>query len=278
MIRVHALQTGSIRVKRAHQHAWAGTAYLVRMAAVVADPFFTEPLPVYAWLIEHPDGPILVDTGESTRFFDKGVIPPDQNLPYKLNFRPQIRPEEEIGPLLKGLGYALTDIRRVILTHTHFDHSDSLYQFPHAEVQASPEEIRVAHGWFRGALPALWPPDLHFTPVEYAPEPFGPFEKTALLTRDGRIRALPTQGHTAGHQSLWVEADQGPLLIAGDLSFHEQGLIEGWMDGVTEQGRRAQQSQRRVRELLAEHPAVYLPSHDPESAQRLTENRVIQIG
>ena len=65
-IRIHALATGSVRVKKTHRQPSA-----LGMAAILFDPRWTNALPVHCWLIEHPEGLILIDTGESARFHEK---------------------------------------------------------------------------------------------------------------------------------------------------------------------------------------------------------------
>ena len=39
------------------------------------DRNWTDPMPIYAWLIEHPEGLIVVDTGESARVNEPGYPP-----------------------------------------------------------------------------------------------------------------------------------------------------------------------------------------------------------
>ena len=61
---IHAIQTGSVRIKTAqvegHGHG------LARRLAVFADRNWTDWLPTYAWAIEHRDGVVVVDTGQGS--------------------------------------------------------------------------------------------------------------------------------------------------------------------------------------------------------------------
>ena len=61
-LRVHALTTGHVRVREA-QVRGVGTGGARRLN-VLRDKQWTGPLPIHAWAIEHPEGVILVDTGE----------------------------------------------------------------------------------------------------------------------------------------------------------------------------------------------------------------------
>ena len=96
------------------------------------DREWTEPLPIYAWLIEHPEGLIVVDTGETARAGEPGYFP--RWHPYfKLAVREWVQPEDEIGPRLRALGFSPDDVRWVILTHLHTDHAGGLAHFPRSD-------------------------------------------------------------------------------------------------------------------------------------------------
>lgn len=66
------------------------------------------PFPVHAWVIRHPDGALLVDTGIGTGnpFIDE-------------LYRPRITP---VADVLRAIGLAPSDIAAVVLSHLHFDH------------------------------------------------------------------------------------------------------------------------------------------------------------
>ena len=59
---MHALTTGHVRVREA-QVRGVGTGDARRLN-VLRDKNWTGPLPIHAWAIEHPEGVIVVDTGE----------------------------------------------------------------------------------------------------------------------------------------------------------------------------------------------------------------------
>ncbi len=69
-IRIHLLQTGVVQIKSAQSRRRRGG--LVR---ALMDRTWTEWLPIYAWAIEHPEGPIVVDTGETARTSEPGYFP-----------------------------------------------------------------------------------------------------------------------------------------------------------------------------------------------------------
>ncbi|MEL6947540.1 MAG: hypothetical protein AAFO73_07890, partial [Pseudomonadota bacterium] len=64
-IRLHMIQTGWVAVKREHR-AFSGPTAL-RLPAIMASRTWTEWMPVTTFIIEHPEGLIAVDTGESAK-------------------------------------------------------------------------------------------------------------------------------------------------------------------------------------------------------------------
>src|SRR6478736_1283569 len=120
MIRIHPIQTGTVVV---HERQRDGTGRgPARLARTLADRRWTEPLPILAWAIEHPEGLIVVDTGETARAAAPGYFPA-WNPYFRLGMRLQLEPADEIGPALERLGLRPRDVRRVVLTHLHTDHA-----------------------------------------------------------------------------------------------------------------------------------------------------------
>jgi hypothetical protein len=73
---IHAIQT-TVAI-RPNQRQGKGTGF-VRLINTPRPPW-TEPLPIYVWVIEHPEGIIVIDTGEtashSARLFPLGILLP----------------------------------------------------------------------------------------------------------------------------------------------------------------------------------------------------------
>ena len=65
MTKIHALRTGLVQVRRP-QMASRGRGP-ARVAHMLFDDDWSDWLPVYAWAIEHDEGVIVVDTGETAR-------------------------------------------------------------------------------------------------------------------------------------------------------------------------------------------------------------------
>jgi glyoxylase-like metal-dependent hydrolase (beta-lactamase superfamily II) len=72
-----------------------------------------------------------------------------------------------------------------------------------------------------------------------------------------------------------VEDGEHAVLLAGDSSYTEDLMLRGMLDGPSTDEAAARQTHERIRALAAQTPTVYLVAHDPETAARLAERRVV---
>jgi N-acyl homoserine lactone hydrolase len=275
-VRVHAIQTGTVSIKQ-RQRDGGGRARR-SFARVLMDSRWTEPLPILAWLVEHPEGLIVVDTGETARVAERGYFTRWQPY-FRFGLREDVAPEQEIGPQLRALGFDPDDVRTVVLTHFHTDHAGGLSHFSHSEFIASRVDYREARGLLgkaRGFLPQHWPEGFAPTLTDLADGPFGPFAASATLTAAGDVHIVPTPGHTPGHLSVAIDDGEKVVFLAGDTSYTEQLMLAGTPDGVSPDPTRARDTLARIRRFAAERPTIYLPTHDPESTGRLERGQVVQ--
>jgi N-acyl homoserine lactone hydrolase len=265
-VRVHAIQTGLVRIKRRQVEPVASGVR--RRLDTLRDREWSDWLPILAWAIEHPDGTIVIDTGESARVHDPGYLPRWHPY-YRLGVRFEIGPDDEIGPQLERLGIDPGGVRTVVLTHLHHDHADGLHHLPNARVLVSSAEQRAAvglRGRLGGYLADHWPPGLAMEALRLAPDPAGAFAAAAPVA-DG-VSAVATPGHTPGHVSIVIEGHP-PVLIAGDAAYRLDLLMDGRIDGVAPDDAAARDSVLRLRAFVEATGAVCLPTHDPGSAARL---------
>jgi N-acyl homoserine lactone hydrolase len=275
-MKVNAIQTGSVRIKTA-QVQGRGRG-LRRRLAIVTDRQWTPWLPTYAWVIDHPEGVIVVDTGQGMHLLEaqRSLHPYHR---WEVKFR--LEPQEEIGPQLRALGIGQRDVRRVVLTHLHVDHDGGLAHFPNTEILVSQGELRTARGWMgrlRGYLPNRWPRWFDPIPLDLSGTKFGPFSASARLTAAGDVVAVATPGHTADHLSVIVE-DQGTMyFLAGDTSYNQRLMLAGCVDGVSPDDDLAEATLRAIGQFAKSHRTIYLPTHDPEGASRLAKHACVADG
>jgi N-acyl homoserine lactone hydrolase len=171
-------------------------------------------LPVNVFLVHHPAGLCLFDTGQTAR-----ATGPDYHQrwhPYLRLARFELGPEDEIGAQLTRAGIEPASVRWVVLSHLHTDHVGGVGAFPGAEVIVSREEWERAQGFkgqLRGYVPQHWPlgrPRL--------------VEGSCDLADDGTLVVIPTPGHTPGHISLVARDAVGGWFLGGDVA-HTPGEL-----------------------------------------------------
>ncbi|WP_395725866.1 MBL fold metallo-hydrolase [Nakamurella sp.] len=192
---------------------------------LVADLFVEgERMPVYAHVIDHPDGRVLVDTGIK------------ELHPAVADMDPRLRPwhRQDVDP---------AGIDLVVNTHLHFDHCGGNHLFTGRPIYVQRRELDDARGQDDYTIHE-WvdPPEVRYVPVD------GEFE---LLPG---VRLVPAPGHTPGTQVVVIDpVDAGgrPVVIAGDVAVWFGELDEPRTEG-----------QRLVRALNPAH--VWLAhTHEP---------------
>ncbi len=210
--------------------------------------------PVYSVLLMHDEGPILIDAGLNP---DGRTDPEHAWGPRAKLIRPELTEADDIRNRLQQIKLSVKDIRMVILTHLHWDHTGALRFFTHCPIVVQKAEYRFALN-----------PD-SFVSSQYMLNHFNFPLKYQLLEGDQMIlpgiSAVKTPGHTPGHQSILVKFASGSFrIISGDVL----SLAENLKVKITGSNHwSAQQSLDGIYRL--EHlsnllQAEIFPSHDPE--------------
>jgi glyoxylase-like metal-dependent hydrolase (beta-lactamase superfamily II) len=209
------------------------------------DPRAGEKVVVRAYLIDHPDGPVLLDTGIAEGHEETEQI-----------YRP-VRRSLDAG--LGSAGFSVDDVRAVVNCHFHIDHCGNNPRFAGTPIFAQQTEFDAAHAEEDYPIPGLY----DFDDARY--ELHGGEADVA----DG-IRIVPTPGHTAGHQSLVVETRQGRVVLAGQAvngatDFARAHFAQGLRDEGSDEEITVPTWIERVREL---DPVEVLFAHDTASWHR----------
>jgi N-acyl homoserine lactone hydrolase len=159
--------------------------------------FSGERWPGFSDTIEHPDGLVLVDTGmiDSTPELDDEWQPTPHPLPEDLVRRVAV----------------------VVNTHLHFDHCGGNRLYAGIPIHVQRRELAEA-----------------LTMDDYTIREWVDFPGATYVEHDGEaeimpgVRLLPAPGHTAGHQIVVVDTDEGPVVLGGDVgySFAEVGQAD----------------------------------------------------
>jgi N-acyl homoserine lactone hydrolase len=152
-----------------------------------------QPLPVSGFLIRHPEGPFLFDTGLSP--FEDDV---------RERYHPRIREPLEA---VQATGVDPADLTGIANCHFHADHAGGNSAFPGLPIYVQRAELEAA-----GTPDYTYPkythdfPDAHLEVIDGEHQPMP------------GLRLVPTPGHTKGHQSLLIETDVGVVMLAGQAS------------------------------------------------------------
>jgi glyoxylase-like metal-dependent hydrolase (beta-lactamase superfamily II) len=175
-------------------------------------------LPIPAFLIEHPKGRALFDTG----LHPDCRHDPAGRLGERLTslFRIDLAPGEEISARLEHIGRDPAGIDLIINSHFHFDHVGGNALIPNAMLLVQRREWEAAtdpdqaarHGYNRRDFDLGQKPRL----LDGEHDVFG----------DGSVLCLPTHGHTAGHQSLRLRLETGDVVLAADACYFCRTLRE----------------------------------------------------
>ncbi|UCD60513.1 MAG: N-acyl homoserine lactonase family protein [Flavobacteriaceae bacterium] len=273
-MKIRRIKTGLVRIKENQISKTKGLT--PQMLKVLFGKKWAEWVPIYAWVIEHPEGIIVVDTGETAKTAEHGYLPKWHPY-YALSVQFRVKPEEEIGPQLQKLGInPAKDVKKVILTHMHTDHAGGLGHFPNSEILIEKGEYRTASGIsgkLAGYLPHRWPEWLKPNLITLINEPYFNFTQSLAVTADRKVIIVATPGHSANHISVIAEINGIHYFLAGDTSYTQENLINFRPDGIG-----TDESINTLKNIVSfskVNPTIYLPSHDPLVPQRMTNMETI---
>jgi glyoxylase-like metal-dependent hydrolase (beta-lactamase superfamily II) len=180
------------------------------------------PMVCQVLLLETDNGLALVDTG----FGSLDCLDPTRVGPFRHLTRPVFQQAETAARQIQQLGFQISDVRHIVVTHFDFDHIGGLADFPDAHVHVTAAEAR-------GAVHA---PSLRervrYRTVQWAHGPklvehaangeawrgFGSAKPLDAIG-DGVV-LVPMPGHTRGHAAVAVDAGQHWILHCGDAFYH----------------------------------------------------------
>jgi glyoxylase-like metal-dependent hydrolase (beta-lactamase superfamily II) len=170
---------------------------------------------------------------------------------------------------LRNAGHKPEDVRQIVLTHCHGDHTGALNRLREATgatVVAGTEDAPVIEGKdeYPGPVDHLFGAayanlaGFHRTPVDRV--------VSGREELDGGLIAVPTPGHTAGHIAV-LAPDLGAA-FTGDLVWHLGPLRASWRR-LTQN---PEQNEQSIKEFAALGYERILPGHGPDvSGTRLKD-------
>lgn len=258
---VHVLCTGTLSVDKAvaygERNPLAPTGFLRSKKNRVT-------LPINVFLVEHPRGLILFDTGwdksvreqSPSRFL--GLEPPEHGL---------LPPGKAIDEQLAHLGYRPEDLSYIFLSHLDTDHISGLRHLKAAtRVMAAAQEIKDASSFlhaFRYERSLI--NEFNITPFQYAPASFAPFNRAYDVFGDRNIILVNTPGHSRGLFTALLSSGEDFIALPGDTGYGERSWENIHIPGLAINRKNARTSLAWIKELARDpHCKGIFSAHDPD--------------
>ena len=232
-------------------------------------------LPVSAYLIEHPKGKFLVDTGWARDVSPNGEFDKKAQIKslgsvllYEVN-QGRIGLGECIDEQLLETGIRDTDLDAVLITHLDCDHANGLKQVKGAKkFMVSADEVKFANkvtnkvryykGWWEG---------IDLTEFEWNDNQ-GPVGKSYDLLGDGSIELINIPGHADGLYAVKIKNEEGKfVLLFSDGGYARKSWEEQITSGIAADKQLQKKSLAWIREQSLDPDCVEsLANHDPDIA------------
>jgi len=211
-------------------------------------------VPVPCFLIDHPRGKVLFDSGmhPQTQTDPAGRLGPLARI-----FEVHYQPGEEVAARLGTVDVDAAKVDYLINSHLHFDHTGGNALLPNATVVVQRREWEAGLDADLSAANSYYAQD--YRTGQQVKQVDGEFD----LFGDGTIVCLPTYGHTPGHQSLRVQLDSGPVVLTGDACYLRRTLEELRLPAVVHDEAEMLRSLHALRALRYRGARIFY-GHDPE--------------
>lgn len=264
-LRIHALRTGWVRVKRTHREL--DVAGGLRFPVIIGQREWAGWMPIIVYAVERTDGSlILVDTGPAPDILEPEYFADDPRNQwfYRRNLDFAVADGDTLGERMAEVGLDPRKVSDVVISHFHADHVGGLELVPQARVLVGPGNWPKHTGSYTAQLGEDFAPTI----ASYEPRAIAGFAESLALTDDGRVAMVPLPGHTPGHAGVVVVDGERVFIIAGDATFDDDQTVRGGVSGATQKIAIARATQAQLAAALAAG-AVLLPAHDPQAFAKL---------
>jgi N-acyl homoserine lactone hydrolase len=182
-------------------------------------------IPVAFFLIKHPNGNVLFDTGDN----DKVITDPTYWGPMASLLDKGVSADLAIDTQLAKAGVSPSDINYVILGHMHLDHAGNVGKFPKATIVVQRDEIANAFYPKPGTACCYVPGDFAhlrgWGGTNANTQPTIELNGDLDLFGDGSIFIHRTVSHTPGSQIALIRLPKtGLIVLTSDLCYSKENL------------------------------------------------------
>jgi len=225
-------------------------------------------VPVGFYVVKHPKGNIIFDTGNNDKLIqDINYWPPGLQ-----GLKPAMTPDVAVDAQLRKIGLGIDDIKYVVVSHLHLDHGGNVAKFPNSTIVVQKSEIENAF-W---PEPGTGGPYVlnDFLPLRAPNANYPNAQKMIQLEGDldvfgdGSVVVKRWVGHTPGSQMMTVKLkNTGLVVLTGDNVYFKENAIKSIPpnivlaykpDGIY-------RAYEWIRMLMATQKADFFTAHDPDA-------------
>jgi N-acyl homoserine lactone hydrolase len=261
-IKIHVLHCGSIDFDEAAAF-YERTFHPMPYTGLFRSRKHQINVPASAYLIEHPKGLILIDTGWHTDVRTR------QNAYlgwlYSISSTARLPQGQAIHEQLARLGYKPGDIDYLFLSHLHPDHVSGLQLVKDAKrIMTSDLELKDVRKHPMLYLPFMWK-GINLTT-------FG-FENSEYdLFGDRSVVFINTPGHTTGMASTVIQNNGKFVLLCSDTGYAKKAWEQMIIPGMTVNAKQARKSLAWVKEMSEKSNCIeVIANHDPNVKPHVIE-------
>lgn len=188
-------------------------------------------LPVSAYLIMHPKGNVLIDTGWDTKY---AAERPHElwGMVDKIS-APIISADEGIDSKLKTVGLCPADIDHLFISHMDFDHASGLRLVQSIkDIRTAEEEWRACNR-FSLRYVDTWTDICNVKTFAYQQSSIGPVGRSYDVFHDGTLLLVHTPGHSYGLFSVMIKGKDDYIVLGNDAAYLPESFSEHKIPGFT---------------------------------------------
>ena len=225
----------------------------------------TTPLSIAAYLVVHPRGVLLWDTGAvSDADWTPSGRPSEQRLVLGDGQERRVTIERSLTSQLSAAGFAPGAVTHLALSHYHWDHTGNANVFAHATWLARQADREAMFAPTPGtSRPATYAALRNSRTTVVRDDEYDVFG-------DGTVILKSAPGHTEGHQVLLVKLPRtGPVLLSGDLYHYRAERALGRLPTFEISPDQTRAARQRVDEFLTTTGAQLWIQHELPAHRQL---------
>src|SRR5688572_4784596 len=254
-IKLYAFSSGALTI---------GKGILQNLASV--DPPIQ--VPVGFFLIRHPKGNVLFDTGNNDRI----IKDPSYWGASFTALKPVNTPDVAIDAQLGKIGLKPDDIKYVVVSHLHLDHGGNVGKFPNSTIVVQRDEIQNAFWPRAGTGGPYMIGDV--LPLRAANSDYPNAQKMLQLEGDldlfgdGTIVVKRWVAHTPGSQMMTVRLkNTGLIILTGDNVYFRENVEKNLPPNIVLAYNPSGflTAYEWIRQVMATEKADFFTAHDPDA-------------